>query len=400
MPLSPKRILLVNADEDVLAALSTACLPYHEDWQLTTATTGADALDQLGQGHCDAVIADRQLKDMSGLELLRTAMVCHPQMARILLSEQPDRDTVIASLGIVHQYLPTPCAPADLLSAICRLTVLDRFFTNDLLRMIVARVQQLPSPPRVYFQLMKELAQPDATIDSVGAIIAQDSSLSAKLLQVVNSAFFSPPAPIVSVREAVQIVGFNLVKSLSLSLGLFASLNPLAATEVNPDRLYLHSLATAMLAQKIMIDESVGSETADAAFTAGILHDVGKLVLVSALPGLYRQSVQLAADELMPQWQAEANIFGVDHAAVGAYLLGLWGLPAPIVEAVAWHHEPGHHHPPAFNALTGVHVADFLQSQHWPASQRTLVVNLDIAYIQSLDLAEKIERWSEVEGSL
>ena len=400
MPVPPKRILLVDDDQDTLNALSTACIPYYEDWQVSTATSGVGALEQLGQGQFDAVVADKQMPDMSGLELLRTAMVCHPQMARILLSEHPDREMIVGSLGIVHQYLPKPCAPGDLLAAISRLTVLDQFFTNDLLRMVVARVQQLPSPPRVHFQLMKELALTDATIESVGAIIAQDASLTAKLLQVVNSAFFSPPQPVVSVREAVQTVGFNLVRSLSLSLGLFASLNPLAASELNPDRLYLHSLATALLAQKIMIDESVAPETADAAFAAGILHDVGKLVLVSALPGLYRQSVQLAADELIPQWQAEANIFGVDHAAVGAYLLGLWGLPAPIVEAVAWHHEPGHRNPPGFNALTGVHVADFLQSQQWPASPRALVVNLDTSYIQSLDLAEKIERWSEVDSCL
>jgi putative nucleotidyltransferase with HDIG domain len=393
-----KRILLVNDDGQTLDTYSTACLPYRADWEVTTANSGAAALDLMGQGVFDAVVADMRMPDMSGLELLRAAMFCHPQTARILLSELSGRDMIVGSLGIVHQYLPKPCAPGDLLSAISRLMVLDQFFTNDFLRLVVARVRQLPSPPRVYFQLMRELARADATTESVGAIIAQDSSLSAKLLQVANSAFFSPSQPVMSVQEAVQTVGFNLVKGVALSLSLFASLNPGAVDEVNADRLYIHCLATALLAQKIATDESAPQATVDAAFTAGILHDIGKLVLASSLPGLYRRAVQLAADELIPQWQAEANIFGVDHAAVGAYLLGLWGLPAPIVEAVAWHHEPTHRRAPAFNALTAVHVADFLQSHHWPSSPRSLIVKLDASYVQSLDLDERIARWAEVGG--
>ena len=393
-----KRILLVDDDGQTLESFSTACEPYRADWEVTTATSGAAALDLMGEGVFDAVVADMHMPDMSGLELLRAAMVCHPQTARILLSELSDRDLIVGSLGVVHQYLPKPCASGDLLSAIARLMVLDQFFTNDFLRLVVARVRQLPSPPRVYFQLMKELARTDATTESVGAIIAQDSSLSAKLLQVANSVFFNLSQPVISVPQAVQTVGFNLVKGLSLSLSLFASLNPLAGDEVNADRLYIHSLATALLAQKISSDESAGQGIVDASFTAGILHDIGKLVLASSLPGLYRRAVQLAADELIPQWQAESNIFGVDHAAVGAYLLGLWGLPAPIVEAVAWHHEPAHRRSAAFNALTAVHVADFLQSHHWPSSPRSLIVKLDASYVELLDLDEKIGKWAEVGG--
>jgi putative nucleotidyltransferase with HDIG domain len=191
-----------------------------------------------------------------------------------------------------------------------------------------------------------------------------------------------------------------MVRSLALSLGLFASLNGEAVGEINSDRLYLHSLSTGLLAQKILSDEGADSAVVDAAFTAGVLHDTGKLVLASALPELYRRALQLAADELIPQWQAEANVFGVSHAEVGAYLLGLWGLPPAIVEAVAWHHQPRRREPPALGALTAVHIADYLQSRHLPANRRPLVVQIDEAYIQALHLIDRISEWEDAAGRL
>jgi HD-like signal output (HDOD) protein len=303
-------------------------------------------------------------------------------------------------VGIAHQYLVKPCAAEDLLLTVCRLLALDQFFTSDPLRRVVARIQQLPSPPTIYFRLMQELARPDATTGKVGEIISQDASLTAKLLQLANSAFFALPRPVVSVPEAVQIIGFNLVKSLSLSLGLFASLNSEAIGEYSSDRLYLHSLATGLLAQRILSDEGAESAIVDAAFTAGVLHDTGKLVLASALPELYQHALQLASDELIPQWQAEANVFGVSHAEIGAYLLGLWGLPPSIVEAVAWPHQPRRREPPAFGALAAVHIADYLQSRHLPASRRPLVVQIDEPYLQSLHLIDRIGQWEETAGRL
>jgi putative nucleotidyltransferase with HDIG domain len=166
------------------------------------------------------------------------------------------------------------------------------------------------------------------------------------------------------------------------------------------DRLYMHSLATGLLAQKILVDEGADSATVDAAFTAGVLHDTGKLVLASTLPELYGRALQLAADELIPQWQAEANVFGVSHAEIGAYLLGLWGLPPSIVEAVAWHHQPRRRDPPAIGALAAVHIANYLQSRHLPANRRPLVVQIDEAYIQALHLNERITQWEDAAGRL
>jgi HD-like signal output (HDOD) protein/CheY-like chemotaxis protein len=400
MPPPLKRILLADQDEAVLATLVTAASRRGADWEVLTAGSGEDALALVTMMPFDVVIAGTRMSGLSGLDLLRATMIRHPYMARMILLDQPEPELILGALGTAHQYLVKPCEPGDLLSAVTRLLALDQFFTNQSLRRVVARIQQLPSPPTVYFRLMKELARLDATTESVGAIIAQDASLTAKLLQLVNSAFFGLGRQVASVPEAVQILGFNLVKSLSLSFSLFASLNPVSVDELNADRLYLHSLATGLLAQTIAAGEAADPAMIAGAFTAGILHDMGKLVLASAMPELYAQAVRLAADELIPQWQAEADVFGVSHAEVGAYLLGLWGLPVPIVEAVAWHHQPLRSEPPVFGVLTAVHIADFLQSRHVPASRRPLVVELDELYIQTLKLTDRIDDWTEVAGRL
>ena len=385
-----KQILLAGPDEAALVASVATSRQHGLGWAVSTVHSSSEALALLDRSPYDLVIASMQMPGMSGLDLLRATMVRHPHTVRVLLLDQPEPAMMLGAVGIAHQYLVKPCAPDDLLATVCRLLALDQFFTSGPLRRVVARIQQLPSPPTVYFRLMQELANPNSSTDSVGEIICQDASVTAKLLQLANSAFFALPEPVVSVPEAVQVMGFNLVKSLSLSLGLYASLNADAAGELNSDRLYLHSLATGLLAQKILTDEGADPATVDAAFTAGVLHDTGKLVLATALPDMYRRAAQLAADELIPQWQAE----------VGAYLLGLWGLPPAIVEAVAWHHQPRHRDPPVLGALAAVHIADFLQSQHMPSSRLPLVVQIDEPYVQALQLLERIGHWEEVAGRL
>jgi len=393
-----KRVLLVEPDESILLMLAKAG-DTAGGWDVQPARSGDEGLSLLGTQPFDIVVTGSDVPGLGGLDLLRAAMLRYPSMARMILLDRPEPERVIGALGVAHQYVVKPCRSGDLVSAMNRLAALDRFFTNESLRRVVARVQQLPSPPTVYFRLMKELSRLDATTESVGAIIAQDASLTAKLLQMVNSAYFGLGRRISSVPEAVQVLGFSLVKSLALSVSLFASLNPSRVGELHPDRLYLHSLATGLLAQTILTNEGEAASAA-AGFTAGILHDSGKLVLASALPELYAQAIRLAEDELLPQWQAEANIFGVSHAEVGAYLLGLWGLPVPIVEAVAWHHQPLHCQPAAFGPLAAVHVADVLQSRHVPASRRTLPVAMDDAYVQALGLGPRVEEWAEFAGKM
>ncbi len=395
-----KRMLLVDYDDEVASALLFACYRSNPDCDVSVARTADDALQRLNQAAFDAIIANADGSGTDGVELLRTVKVRHPKVARIIIAERPDEDLMLKSLGIVHQYLAKPCSLRELMATVTRLGVLDHFFNKEPLRRVATEIQNLPSPPTISLRLTKELARSDATTDSVGAIIEQDANLTAKILQLANSAFFNLERPVVKVSEAVQVLGFNLAKSLALSLGVSASLASTPRAELNPDDLYRHSLCTGLIAQKIADDQGADQATTDAAFTAGILHDTGKLVFASALPELYAQAARLAADESLAQWQAEVRVFGAGHGEIGAFLLGLWGLPYPIVEAVAWHHEPRRHEPQAFDVLTAVHVADYLANQRVPSSHRHLTVKVDEAYIQSLGLTRQMDEWADVGASL
>jgi HD-like signal output (HDOD) protein len=245
---------------------------------------------------------------------------------------------------------------------------------------------------------MDELASPDATTDSVGELISQDISLTAKLLQLVNSAFFGAAQPVTNTQEAVQILGFSMVKTLAVSIYVFSRFDPDKMPGFPMERLWKHSLATGMLARKIASSLESERDLVDTAFTAGVLHDIGKLVLGFSLPQLYRMAMDKALTEGIPQHQAETTLIGTTHAEVGGYLLGLWGLPPELVEAVSLHHQPRRRDPEEFSAVTAVHIANFVHERRTPVTEVPLVSPLDEDHVKALNLTSKVRSWIEEAG--
>jgi putative nucleotidyltransferase with HDIG domain len=164
--------------------------------------------------------------------------------------------------------------------------------------------------------------------------------------------------------------------------------------------LWKHSLATGLLARRIASAESGDVAVVEAAFTAGVLHDIGKLVLACSLPEPYAAVMERATARSLPQWKVETELIGASHAEVGAYLLGLWGLPASIVEAVAWHHQPQLQDPREFGALAAVHMADVIQSRETPSSLAALPASTDREYLESLKLDHPLGTWENSEARM
>jgi putative nucleotidyltransferase with HDIG domain len=161
------------------------------------------------------------------------------------------------------------------------------------------------------------------------------------------------------------------------------------------ERLWKHSMATGLLARRIAAAEGGDLGVIEAAFAAGVLHDIGKLVYGFSMPQLYKMALERAAEKNLPQWKAETEVIGASHAEVGAYLLGLWGLPAAIVEAVAWHHHPTERDPCEFSALTAVHVANYVHGRQTPSSEMPLPQSLDRDYVASLKLQTQLSTWED-----
>jgi HD-like signal output (HDOD) protein len=245
-------------------------------------------------------------------------------------------------------------------------------------------------------QLTDELNRPEPSLDRVAQIISRDIGMSTKILQLVNSAFFGLPHSVHSMTEAVTHLGLATVRSLAVTLQVFSQFDARSCEGFSLDSLANHSWVTAVAARRIAREERKNMSTLDQCFLAGLVHDVGKLVLATGSPDEYRQVLQAARSENRPDSEVEREAFGATHAEVGAYLLGLWGLPNPIIEAVAMHHDPGRCVVTDFSPLVAVHVAGSFVHDQLGAGNGSPHAPLDMDFLTRLGLNTRIESWRAV----
>jgi putative nucleotidyltransferase with HDIG domain len=392
-PSSPvRRVLFVDDDSAVLGMLRVIFQRLGGEWDLAFAGGGEEALGLMQDRAFDLVVSDMRMPGINGVELLTEVRERQPQAARVILSGYADQHLVMRSLGVAHQFVAKPFDLPVFHAVVRRLMSLPDLLGNEHLRVIEARIQTLPSLPALYSELMEELASAEATTDSVGDLIAQDLGLTAKLLQLVNSAFFGVAQSVNSAREAVQILGFSLVRTLALSIYVFSRFDPATMPGFPIERLWRHSLATGMLARRIANKSGLGADQVEAAFTAGMLHDIGKLALVFSLPDLHRSAVENAVRQSIPTCDAEKAVIGSSHAEVGAYLLGLWGLPAELVDTTAWHHRPREREPVELCPLTAVHMAEYIQTRRTPLWDPAPPASVDHEYLKMLDMDQQLTK--------
>jgi len=391
-----KRILFVDDEPKVLEGIQRMLRPMRHEWQMAFAHSGPEALDILAERPFDVVVSDMRMPGMDGGELLTEVMRRYPETVRIVLSGYSAKETVLRSVGPTHQYLAKPCDAETLKRVIARAYALRGVLSSGTLRQTVSQIRSLPSLPRLYVELVNELQSPDASMKRVGQIIGKDVGMTAKVLQLVNSAFFGLRRHVSDPSQAAGLLGLDTIQALVLSIQVFSQFDGARATGLCLDTLWNHSAATGTLAKSICAAEDCETSACDHALMAGLLHDAGKLVLAANLPERYGQVLVLARDEAVAEWEAERQVFGTTHAEVGAYLLGLWGLPNPIVEALAFHHCPNEYIETTFAPLTAVHVADALEHGPDAAAAGRDVSRLDIDYLARIGLAERLPAWREL----
>ncbi len=387
-----KRILFVDDDRCVLDGLRRMLRPLRHEWELAFATSGAEALALLERERFDVIVSDMRMPEMDGTELLTEVMRRHPHMVRMALSGHAQKEMALRAVRATHQYLAKPCDAETLRNAITRACQLRDLLADQRLRQLVSQVESLPSLPKLYLELVEEIEKPNASVRRVGQLIARDLGMTAKVLQLVNSAFFGLRRHVSDPAQAASLLGLDTIKALVLTVQVFAKYRHLSDAAAWLERLWNHSAAVGAAARRIA---STGRDPvlADHALLAGLVHDVGKLILMDGLAQRYLRVVDQACRAGLPLWQTEQETFGCTHAEVGAYLFGLWGLPDPIVEAVAHHHQPQRCPDNRFSALTAVHLADCCEHQSQdggPAGQP------DVAYLNRLGLTDNLEAWREI----
>ncbi|MEP7383928.1 MAG: response regulator [Gemmatimonadota bacterium] len=388
-----KRILFVDDDQYVLDGLRDLLRKYRREWDMAFVSSGTAALEELARRRFDVVVSDMRMPGMDGPTLLAEVKWRHPATARIVLSGQADQELVFAALPVAHQYMSKPCDSATLHAVITGACEMRDVLEDDALRSLVSDLNALPSVPANYWDLTRALADPQLGVAEVGRIVARDPSLSAKILQLVNSAFFGPRQRIASVDKAVGFLGIDLIKSLAMSMQVFAAgEHAVYVPGFSLVEIQMHALQVATLARRIVRDPKRASE----AFVAGMLHDVGQIILALVAPERFASVLARASVDRLPLQLVEREEFGVTHAQVGAYLLGTWGLPLAVVDAVLRHHDLPAAGSADFDVVVAVHVSDALVEGARTSASSLPAASIDEAGLAALDLSGELAGWCSV----
>ena len=388
-------ILFVDDEPMVLDGLQRMLRPLRQEWQMDFLPGGAEALQLMEQTPVDVVVADMRMPGMNGAQLLKEVMTRYPQTVRIILSGHADQELILQCLGTTHQFLSKPCDAEVLKRTVRRAVLSGNSLPDEAVKRLTAGMDRLPTIPLLYTQMIETLQSPEASLEDVALIVQRDPGMTAKILKLVNSAYFGLSQSITSPAEALSYLGMETVKSLVLSLHVFSQYESARAGGTFVTEVWTHSLRTAEAARIIASQEDLPNKLLEEAFVAGLLHDTGKIVLAYNCAMNYGKACRLAPAEKISLLAAERQVFSCTHADVGGYLLGLWGLPVAVVESLTFHHAPALSLNDRFSTLTAVHVANALVHEADKSPSTRASAPLDEEYLTNLGLADRVNSWRE-----
>jgi putative nucleotidyltransferase with HDIG domain len=387
-----KSVLFVDDEQRILQGLERMLRPLRSEWAMTFVSGGAEALAALDRQKFDVLVTDMRMPGMNGAELMERVLERHPQVIRIALSGHAEREVVVRAVRLAHQYLAKPCDSDLLKEKLAQALRLRTLLESPTLKSILSGMSGLRTVPSLYAELMAEMLSPSPSVSRVAGIVASDPGMTAKVLQLINSAYFGMRAYVSDSARAVQLLGLETIKSLALSVQVFSHFEQ-GRGRANPAATWQHSMRVARISRELARRMGLDERGINEAFTAGLLHDVGKMVLMESMTDY---------DERMAAGRRDApdadtvtiehDVFGATHAEVGSYLFGLWGLPYGIVEAVAWHHRPSQSGMNGRAALTALHVANAIDHATFPEAQ--LSAPADDSYLASLGLQDALPGWT------
>ncbi len=387
--MAEKRLLIADADAKAWDEFRQAL---DESWVVVGAASGGAALAEAQKQPFNVVVANYDLPELSGPELLNRIRMANPETLRFIAAAAALKEKVMCHVLGGHQFLAIPFDRATLKISIERSLAADYGMSNNM-RELVGRIRTFPTIPSLYVEIVNALNNPNATTADIGAIIARDMAMTTKLVQVLNSAYFGLPRAITDPTEAVGILGFETIKSLILSLKLLSQYDKVKPVYFSIDNIWRHSTSVARTARVMALLETGDTDCSGAAYTAGLMHDLGKVILAANFDDQYHGAHTVARKQQMPLWEVEKDIFGATHGEIGAYMLALWGMPAEVLKVAALHHHPLRAGDKAFTALTAVHVANALEYEGNPDADGLPAPVVDLDYLQQLGMADRVELW-------
>lgn len=384
------RVLFVD-DDPLLRQAYEGYAPELRDYEISTAESGEAGVKLLQERVYDVVVSDLCMPRMDGMQFLAHVVRSQPDSARIIISGYADRLKVAQCLFVGHRYFNKPCDSQSLLRLLERLASFRSIISNQKVRRVIGGLGSLPGPPDTYIKLTEVLNSPYSSLNDVAAVVEQDASVTAKLLQIVNSAHFGMARKIVSPTEAVQMVGVEVVRGLVLGLQAFSVYKSHPSKKAPPANLWDHSLRSALGARLLAQTEGLSHDACEQSFLAGLLHDVGKLVLIANVPEEYEEITTFAKTYRVSLMESENRRFGATHSQIGAYLLALWGIQDEVIRIVEHHHSLEEFPDPDNSSLIMLHAAQCLN----PADYRPDALNR--SYLSKFGYDDRsIDKWKEV----
>jgi HD-like signal output (HDOD) protein/CheY-like chemotaxis protein len=374
------RILFVDDEAHVLDGLRRAMRSMRSVWDSRFAASGVEALVELAREPVDVLVSDMRMPGLDGAQLLNEVKRKYPGTIRFILSGHAEPSAVIQAAATAHQYLAKPCDTHVLKTAIGRAQQLKDLVSNPEIAAWTGAAEALPSLPAAYQRIVACLKRGDSSVADVAGVVEGDLAISTMLLKLANSAFFGTGQHVRTTQRAVSFLGIDNVAALVMAQGLFKPPARPFRGELDLAALWQHSLRTASIARSLAMHQKWAAVRADDAFLAGLLHDLGHLVIATASP----RDRDLAEP-------------AVDHAQVGAYLIGLWGFPDDLIEAIAFHHHPTRA-TARVTALPGValpgllHAANLLADADSAALDPKILSGADAEFFATPGM---LERWAE-----
>ena len=391
---SQRVILFIALSPEDTGSIREGLRDMSDKWRLEFVSNVRQGLTALEKTPFDAAVVDLQAPGIDAPGLFKTMMDASPTTLRLGLITPPERQAIQQVKAAVHQLLTKPCDPNVLKAVMARTFASQEFLTDENLKRLASGIRSLPVLPDIYAELMQELKSEDPSLERAGEIVAKDMGLSAKILTLVNSAFFGLGRPITHPSEAAMFLGTETLRALVLSLQVFSQFSQVRLKEFSVENLWKHSWTTGVLAKRLCEFEEADRTTTDEAFIAGLLHDMGKLVLAANLPSQLEENIRQGRQKKLTLWEQEYQVFNASHAELGGYLLSTWGLSTGVVEAVAFHHRPTLAKRQNFSALTAVHVANTI-AKKGPSECGLNPQPVSMEYLSTLDLAGRVDGWKQ-----
>ncbi len=380
-------VMVIDEDPLMLRAIRRAVRWIRPDWTLALVPSPVEALEALEARPADVVVADLALTWRERAALAELARR-HPEALRVLFTTDPDRTQAIELTSLAHRIVAKGPNPQELVASIDDALTARAWMDSAALRRVVFGARDLPRAPELAPQLALVARDPKARVKDLAEVVSRDPAVASRVLRIASSVWFASSRRLRSLEEAIARVGVRTLQALVLDTEIAHRFRVHPRSGVSADALARHSFRVARTALRIASD--VAPPLAEVAFLAGVVHEVGQLVLAEREPERIGRDRELARRRGVPLHEIEAERHGVTHATVGAALLHLWSFDERVVTGVLEHHRAPSRRTAAVDVATILWVA---QAVAQPAEE----VGTDVpAELAKLGWGTRFSGWREV----